>query len=135
MAGDIADGTVFKWRATAISGVTGFNGPSLHRDVANISDLDTSVAGFLGAKALDPGEVSLDVNWNPDLAIHNTLITDMAANTAGAFLIEWQNGTSNTWTYSANAIITDIAPGGSMGDKIDGSITFKLDGALTVTTA
>ena len=129
---DISKGTVIKWGTTAIADIASFNGLGLDGEVVDITDLDDSARAFLSAGLYDGGELSAELNHDPDLAIHLALPTDLLSGTTRVLQVIWLNGTSATSDWSCNAYITHFEPGMSVGEKATASVTFKATGTVTL---
>ena len=129
---DIAKGTDVKWGATSVSGIVSFAGPSISADPVDATDLGDTAKPFLHPGIYDPGEVTLELNYDPDVAIHDQMLTDFAAGTKRVLLFEWQNGTAATADWSSYAYISALNPGAAQGDKLAASATFKLTDAITL---
>lgn len=129
---DPAQGTVFSWRATTISEIVSFTGPAITRDLIDVANLSSTVRPYIDCGVYDPGEVTLELNFQADTAIHDQLADDCISGTAGALVVTFLNGTAATNTYSCNAIVTAFTPAGSVADKLTGSVTIKGTGAVTI---
>ena len=127
---DVSHETTFSWGATAVGKITNLSGPSIHHEALDITDLDSSAKEFIAAGVYDPGEITLDINIEPDLAIHDQLRADCQSGTTRAMII---NYVPLTITYSSDAYITDFAPTAAVEDKLTCSVTVKLSGTLTKT--
>ena len=128
---DIAKGTDFDWGGTTITEVVSFTGPSIVADAIDVTDLADSAKPYLHPGVYDPGEVTLEINFDEDDASHGVLVADMLSGTTRVLTIEWQNATQPTGTWSSNAFMTAFSPAGAVGDKLTASATFKLAGTLT----
>ena len=85
---------------------------------------------FIAAGIADAGEVSLSINFEPDLAIHGQLAADVISGTTRVFSITFADAGSTDWT--ANGFCTQFEPTGSVGEKLTASVTFKLTDTITL---
>ena len=128
---DIAKGTDIKWGATSVTEIVSFSGPGISADGIDATNLQDAAKPFLHPGIYDPGELTLKMNYDPEIAIHHQIVADVIAGTKRVLLIEWQNGTVATTTWSSNAFAQAFNAGGAQGDKLTDSVTFKLTDALT----
>ena len=119
--GDVAKGTTLSWGGTTVGEITSFTGPGFAHAAVDITDLDDTVKAFLTAGVYDPGEVSLDLNFDEDDAAHTVLVADV------------KTGTTATGEWSCNAFLTSFEPSGTLEDKLAASCAFKCTGDVTVT--
>ncbi len=129
--GDVAQGTKISWRGTDVAEIVSFTGPAITHEPVDLTDLDDSAMQFKPAGVYDPGEISVELNYDEDLAIHGTLVTDIISGTTGALVITFDNAGAGTGTMSATAFVIGFTPGGSVGDKLTASASWKLSGTLT----
>lgn len=124
---------------TALAEVAGVSGPSLSREVIDVTDLDDDsrqkVAGLF-----DSGEVTLDMLYTPDDTGHAALLTKLLATAQAStnYQVCWSNLTGNSQTVTvANAtnIWTAVGHGLTTGQPVRLSTTGTLpDGASASTT-
>lgn len=65
---------------TAIPDVTGLDGPSASKDEKEVTDLSSTGREFLPL-VVDPGEISMTLNFRSDNTVHQGLWTDFASTT------------------------------------------------------
>lgn len=129
---DIAKGTVFDWGGTTIAEVVSFNGFSVNADAIDVTDLSDAAKPFLHPGVYDPGEVTLELNFDEDDASHGVLAADALTGTARALTVTYLNAGVGAGTQSASAFITNFTPAGAVGDKLTASVTFKASSTLTL---
>ena len=80
---------------------------------------------------VDYGELTLDVNFDPNNGTHQQVMADMEASppTVTNWRITFVNPTIN-WTW--NAYVKSCKVTGSADTKISASVTLRLSGARTV---
>lgn len=129
---DIAKGTLVKWGATTVTEVVSFNGMSISADAVDVTNLADAAKPFLHPGLYDPGEMTLEMNYDPEIAIHHQIVDDVIAGTKRVLSIEFLNATAANDTWTANAYAHAFNPGGAQGDKLTDSVTFKLTDAITL---
>jgi len=119
--GDGASPEVF----TALGGVTNVSGPSLSKDVVEVSDFDSTERWreFIGGMK-DGGEVSIELEMDADGSDVTNFLTDINANAATNYKITFPDTTA--WTFSA--YMTGLEVDAPFEDKITASATYKLTG-------
>ncbi|MGQ5580926.1 phage tail tube protein [Streptomyces sp. ECR3.8] len=125
--GDGAEPEVF----TKIADVTSLNPPNISRETLDVTSHD-SVNGwmeFLGSLK-DPGEVSADVNYQPDK--HDLLVSDFEDATPRNYQIVFPDADATTWEFPA--ILTAFEPETPYDDKATASLTWKVSGKPTIGT-
>ncbi|MEU3441812.1 phage tail tube protein [Streptomyces griseoincarnatus] len=125
--GDGAEPEVF----TKIADVTSLNPPNISRETLDVTSHD-SVNGymeFLGSLK-DPGEVSADVNYQPDK--HDLLVSDFEDAAPRNYQIVFPDADATTWEFPA--ILTGFEPETPYDDKATASLTWKVSGKPTITT-
>lgn len=123
--GDGATPEVF----TAIGNVTNVGGPSLSRETIDVSAHD-SPNGWMQFKGQmkDGGEVSLDVNYDPDK--HDVLVDDLDDDDPRNYQIVFPTTPPTSWTFQA--VMTGFEPEAPHDDKLAATITFKVSGQPTL---
>lgn len=119
--GDGATSEVF----TAIANVTNVGGPSLSRSTIDVTSHDSpnQWMEFLGGLK-DAGEVSLDVNYDPD--VHDVLVADFEDTAPRNYRVAFPTTPETLWNVSA--ILTGFEPEAPHDDKLAAELTFKLTG-------
>ena len=117
---------------TIVFGTTGFtaniqdvSGPGLTRESIDVSHQGT-VGGmeFLPGDLHDPGELTFDIQFNPD----TNPPVDQPIETV---TITWPSGA----TWAADGFMTNYEPAAPLDDKMTGSVTVKFSGDVTITPA
>jgi len=129
-----AFGTKFEWHnGTALAQVvqcTNINGPSMA--VASQPTMHMETAGgeatFLPTTT-DNGEISLEIEYDPDDVVHQALITDCRARTIRAWKITLTDPTPRT--KAGSGFITGNAEPRDFGGILMLSITIKVTGQVT----
>ncbi len=117
---------------TIVFGTTGFSmeimdvsGPSYARDPVEVTHQGSVDAKeFLPADLYDGGEVTFDVNYNPDDAIPVDEPKEVIT-------ITWPAGATVVFT----GFMTGFEPTGPLNDKMTASVTLKVDGVPAITPA
>jgi len=122
--GDGASPEVF----TTVGDVINVTGPGITKDEIEVTALDSSAKEFIGALD-DPGEVSLELNWNPQDAEHVNLRTDAEGNTARNYRIVWSDVSATQVTF--NGEVMEFSINTEANDAAKGSVRVKINGALT----
>jgi predicted secreted protein len=111
--------------------VTSLNPPNISRETLDVTSHDSTNGWmeFLGSLK-DPGEVSADVNYQPDK--HDLLVSDFEDATPRNYRIVFPDADSTTWEFPA--ILTAFEPETPYDDKATASLTWKVSGKPTITT-
>ncbi|MDT0270254.1 phage tail tube protein [Streptomyces sp. DSM 44915] len=129
MAGINGFGTQFQHDVggtfTTIAESTNISGPGLSREAldATTHQSPDMYMEFVGGLK-DPGEVSVDVRYDPSL--HDELIAHMDDNDPHTYRIVWPDTAQTTWTFPA--LMTGFEPEGPYDDLLAASLTFKVSG-------
>lgn len=119
------DGTPITEVFTAIGNVTNVQGPGLSRNTIEVTahDSEDGWAQFAGA-IKDGGEVSLDVNYDPDK--HDILVADFDDDEPRNYKLVFPDAAATTWTLKL--ILTGFESEAPHDDKLAASLTFKVTG-------
>ena len=114
---------------TAIANVTSFKGPGLKRNTVDVSTHDDAdnFMQFIGT-LVDPGEVSLDINYDP--SSHDDLIADFADTDARNYKLVYPDAAS-TWAFGA--FLTGFEAQAPVDGKLSATVTFKITGKPVLT--
>ena len=114
---------------TQITEVTGISGPSSQANLIDVTNLDSTAKEFVpGLK--DEGEIRLDINWVPDLSIHQQIRIAQTARTKKSFVIEFSDTAPVTrWEFSG--YVTQCQISGSVDNALKAAVTIKITGAIT----
>lgn len=115
---------------TEIANVSNISGPSTSRNTYDVTSHDQtdSWMEFIGGLK-DGGEISLDLNWDPDQATHADLYDDYQDTDPRDYKIVLP---SNIAEWSFEAILTAFEPGYPVDGKLTASVTFKVSGKPTL---
>jgi len=113
---------------TSIGEVVGFNGPSGTASIIDVTNLSsTAKEKILGLK--DEGQVTLDLNLDPDDTQQAGLRSDRDAGTERNFQIVLTD--TGTTTLSFAAFVMGFSVQGAVDQKIAASVTLEVTGAVT----
>ena len=138
MAGNVAFGTVLKiggTAGTAIVNVTNIQGPGMSADGIDMSAHDSPNAWReFATSLLDGGEVTLDLNWDPNAATHKNsaggLLKQFTDRATTTYALTFPTSPAVTWTFSAQ--VRNFAPQAPFDDKLGAQVTLKVTGAPTL---
>lgn len=131
MAIDIGQGTYVSF-GTALHTATGFkitgvNHGGMTRAVADATHMLSSAKEFVASSIYDPGELSVEVLFDP--AVKPT--TDLAnVATNQTVNVYWANGGTAVTLWSAFGYMTQFEAGAQMEEMMSGTVTIKLSGTL-----
>lgn len=122
--------TASPYTYTAIPGVTSIQlgGPS--RGEIDVTDLDSPAKEFLmGLK--DSGQLSLDVNFNPDNSVHTLLRSDIDSTSPRRFRLTFRD-TSPYTTYTFEAFVMGMPITMGVDQAVKATVTLRITGDITV---
>ncbi len=126
-------GLTMSWNAVAVAGtITSLSGPNLTNESIEVTSLASTATAYI-ASLPDIGEVTLEVNYDPDDAgpsVHDSMADDLIAGQEREVIITWPD-TTTIWTF--DALCTGLSPGAPVKDKLSASITLQGTGALAIT--
>ena len=122
--GDGASPEVF----TAVGDVVSISGPAITKDEIETTALDSTAKEFIGALD-DPGELTMELNWNPQDVGHVGLRVDAEGNTVKNYRVVW-NDVSSTQVDFAGEVM-EFTLNTEPNDAVKGSVRVKVRGALT----
>lgn len=126
MAGEHSHLTKLKQGSTTIARVTSLAGPTLEKQVIDVTDLESvnrAVEKILSLR--DFGEVTAEINFDPDGATHRLLTDSYLADTFESWSVEFPDGT--VWG-PFQASVTGFEPGAEVGSQLTASLTLTLTG-------
>lgn len=129
---DVGTGTTITFGTSGSQGaLLSISGPSASRPSIETTDMSTTTAHtFMPGDLVDHGEVTLTVEFDPDIE---------PAITSGAetVTITWPipSGLSNGATWQFSAFITGFEPSASIDERMEMSITLKISGDITYADA
>lgn len=122
--------TTSPYTYTAIPGVTSIQlgGPS--RAPIDVTDLDSTAKEFLMGLR-DNGQLTLDVNFNPDNSVHTLLRSDIDSTTPRKFRLTFRD-TSPYTTYTFDAFVMGMPVNMAVDAPVKSTITLQITGTITV---
>lgn len=131
MAIDIGQGT-FVGFGTALHTATGYkitgvNHGGISRPVADATHMLSSAKEFIGSAIYDPGEVSVEVLFDPAIKPFADLSNVATAQVVNVY---WASGGTTTTLWSAYGYATGFEAGAQMEDMNSGTLTIKLSGVV-----
>ena len=111
--------------------VVGISGPSLSVTALDVTNLADTAKAFIASEVYDGGEITLEVNFEPDTQFHADMIVDMLAFTPAEVTIQYADAGTTTYTLAA-CIITGFEAGASVDEKLSGTFTIKVGGAVSI---
>lgn len=125
---DVARGVVLKIDTVAIGKITSLSGPSITAAAIDTTDLDATAKTFL-AGPYDPGEITIELMFEPDDTRHAELFADIKAGTESVYKLQWTDGGSTI--YTVDGIVTGFTPGAAVDGALTCSVTIKLSDVFT----
>lgn len=126
MANDIGTGTAIVFGTSGFNAaITGVNVDGVTRPAIDTTHLGTTTARtFVPGDLIDAGTISLDIQFDPELAIP-------AKTAAETITITWPD--TSTWAFSG--FVTNYT--GEAGDEelMTGTVQIKVTGDITITPA
>jgi len=116
---------------TEIANVTSISGPSISRNVYDTTAHDSPDAymEFIGGLK-DGGELSFELNWDPENATHEALFSDLNDIVPRDYNLVLPQDIA---TFAMTAILTAFDVGLPVDDKLTASVTYKITGKPTLT--
>lgn len=114
----------------AVGDVVSISGPSIAKDEIEVTALDSAAKEFLSALD-DPGEITFDLNWNPQDTEHVLLRSDAEGNTKGNFRLIWGDVSSTQADFSGE--VMEFSLNTEPNDAVKASVRIKLSGAIAWT--
>lgn len=124
--GDAASPEVF----TAIGDVISIAGPAISKDEIETTALDSTAKEFIGALD-DPGEITMELNWNPQDSEHINLRADAEGSTVRNYRVIWSDVSTTQVDFSAE--VMEFSLNTEPNDAVKGSVRMKISGALAWT--
>ncbi len=130
-------GTILRREGIVIADVKGISGPSLTRDLADVTALD-STNGFeeVLPTILRTGDVTFALAFNPDDAGHILLRDDIVTASGKNFEIEFPPtaASGTVQTHAFEAFVTNFGNAAEVGAELTADVTLKPTSIITVTT-
>jgi hypothetical protein len=124
--GDAASPEVF----TGVGDVVSISGPAITKDEIEVTALDSAAKEFIGALD-DPGELTMELNWNPQDSEHVNLRTDAEGSVVRNYRVVWSDVSSTTATFAGE--VMEFSLNTEPNDAVKGSVRIKVSGAITWT--
>lgn len=107
-----------------------FNGPGGAGQVIDVTDLDSSaMEKIMGLP--DEGQLTFDINYIPDNAVHASLRTARDNQTLTPFKITFTDDSATEWTF--NAYVTGFTVTGGVNAALNASVTLEITGDISST--
>lgn len=125
--------------ATAIANIVSIGGPNQTRDSIDVSTLaSASITKEFIPGMVDPGEITLELNYNEtDAPILTGTTVGINNHYPVYFMLDFPDATATaaSSSFEGMGFITALGHALDTGSKISQSVTLKLTGPLTYTTA
>lgn len=128
ITGTAAKATPVAW--TEIAEVTDWDGPSGTAQVIDMTYL-TAAAKHKKMGLPDEGQFTLSINWIPTNAGQQAVATARAEQAEKNFKVTYEDGSTQTFA----GYVLGFATSGGVDNKVAGSITIEITGAVTTTPA
>ncbi|HVL82628.1 MAG TPA: phage tail tube protein [Actinomycetota bacterium] len=109
---------------TTVAEVRNIGGPGLSVDTSDVTSHDSGPWREFISTLIDPGEVSLDLNFLPDDPTQTALLDDLQARRVGTWRLLFPNGA--TWGFPA--LVTGFEPSSPHDGELSASATLKVTG-------
>jgi len=111
-----------------VGDVISISGPQITKEEIEVTALDSSAKEYIGALD-DPGEISMELNWNPQDTEHVNLRADAEGNTQRNYRIVWGDVSSTQADF--NAEVMEFSINTEPNDAVKASVRLKINGAIT----
>lgn len=108
-----------------------WSGPNRGGDQTDISHLLSVAKEFIGSETYDPGEVSVDIQFDPSLDFLGHVKSNA---TNQVITMVFANGGTNVKGFSAYGQLQSFEIGATRDELMTGTLTIKLSGELGTTT-
>jgi len=122
--GDGASPEVFN----AVGQVTAIDGPSGSAPVIDVSNL-ASTFREKNMGLPDEGQITLNLQYDPDDTGQTRLKTLRTARSQGNFIVTLSDSPATTWTFSG--YVLEFSKSIQIDEVVMGSVTVEIDGAVT----
>lgn len=113
---------------TDIPEIISFNGPGGNAQVLDITTLDSAAIEKLIGLA-DEGQLSFDINFVPDNAVHAALRSDRNNQSLVPIRIVFTDGGATQWDF--NAYVQGFTVQGGVNAPLRATVTLEISGAIT----
>lgn len=116
---------------TELANVTSISGPSISRNVYDVTAHDSadSYMEFIGGLK-DGGELTFELNWDPTDSTHADLFSDLDDLVARDYQLDLPQDIA---TFEFAGFLTGFEAGLPVDDKLTASVTYKITGKPTLT--
>ena len=136
MAIRIGNGAVFKFGSgpTTVGEVISISGPNFERSTIDTTNLGTTTARTFTAGMFDPGEITLELNFDNNdagqvlIGAENAWVIDFAE-------ITTEGGGGDPLTFSGTCIVQSFSNNIAMDEAETASVTLKIVKAITTDAA
>ncbi len=113
-----------------IAQVVNISGPSLSRDTVDATNHASTSRWkeFIGGLR-DAGEVTVELQFDPDSTGHADLRSDLAVDAVHNYRIIFTDPTPTQWTFAA--LVTRFEPRAPHDEKLTATVSLKLSGVPT----
>jgi len=133
----IGNGAVFKFGTagaeTTVGEVISISGPNFERGSVDTTNLGTTSARTFVAGMFDPGEITLELNFDNNDAGQVLLEAAVASGAESGWVIEFAQLTaeSDTLSFSGTCIVQSFSNNIAMDEAETASVTLKVVKAIT----
>lgn len=128
----IGNGAVFKFGTsgseTAVGEVISISGPNFERSSVDTTNLGTTTARTFVAGMFDPGEITLELNFDNNDAGQVLIEAAVASGAENSWIIEFAALTAetDTLTFSGTCIVQSFSNNVAMDEAETASVTLKV---------
>lgn len=118
---------------TAIAEITGFTGPTTEANEIETTTLSSTAKEFI-AGLVDNGELTVEVNALPKDTQQRQIRSDITAGTVRSYRIDFNDKVTPEVTstlYTFDAFVKSFPFSAAADDKLSGTATFRITGAIT----
>ena len=116
---------------TNLGEVVSIGGPGLSVTALDVTNLADTAKKFIASGVADIGEVTLEVNFEPDTAFHADMVSDMLDFTKQILTIVYADSGTTTYTM-VDCILTGFEPSASVDEKLSGTFTIKTGSTVEI---
>lgn len=113
----------------AIANITSHDGPSKENPEIDVTTLSSVAKEFLPGLT-DNGELSVELNFDPEATSHDLLLDDMDTRTSHNYKITWPDPSPHI-EWSFNAFVRSFSTASAVDAPLTGSLTLRINGAVT----
>jgi hypothetical protein len=111
----------------AVGDIISIAGPAITKEEIDVTTLDSAAKEFLGGLD-DPGEMTFELNWNPQDAQQVLLRDDAEGNTKVNYRVVWNDVSATTVDF--NGEVMEYSINTEANDAVKASVRIKINGAL-----